>query len=309
MRLHSRQIKPGFWNDTDLITRLTRDGRLFYIGLWQLCDDSGCLFDDPFQFRIHLFPNDNDMTPEILADLRDQLIALKKAYRYEVAGKVCIWLSNFHKHQKIPKEAPPGPDSVPLPPWIRWVPSESGSRSKSKYEVITSEAPDRSRTRPGQVADTSDPRARAHEPEPEPEPEPYEEEDAHAREDDRQSTRLSPETLRCIKSIQEAAPTAQLSGTMIIAVDLALRDGLDPPLVIMLGREAHTQADYDEAGWFHKRVNRMKAKGIHTVTEYEEHHRRKEGKRDGRAAGRHPPERSAPYDYDALVEGPDDDQA
>ena len=55
MRLHNRQIKASFWTDTGLIQHLTREQRMFYVGLWQLADDSGCLFDDPFAFKINYF--------------------------------------------------------------------------------------------------------------------------------------------------------------------------------------------------------------------------------------------------------------
>ena len=43
MRLHSRLVKEGFWTDTELIRELPLEGRLFYLGLIQLADDSGCL--------------------------------------------------------------------------------------------------------------------------------------------------------------------------------------------------------------------------------------------------------------------------
>ena len=36
-----RQIKPSWWLDKDLQTRLSADAREFYIGLWMLADDAG----------------------------------------------------------------------------------------------------------------------------------------------------------------------------------------------------------------------------------------------------------------------------
>ncbi len=47
MKLHNRQIKAAFWVDTDMIRNFSLEERLFYIGLWQLADDSGCVENDP----------------------------------------------------------------------------------------------------------------------------------------------------------------------------------------------------------------------------------------------------------------------
>src|SRR5690606_32876054 len=38
----------------------------------------------------------------------------------------CLFLRNFHKHQKLRSPAPPG---VPLPPWVTWTPSQQARRS------------------------------------------------------------------------------------------------------------------------------------------------------------------------------------
>jgi len=41
-----RTIKPEFWTDGDMF-KLSRDARLFYIGLWNFCDDNGVIEHDP----------------------------------------------------------------------------------------------------------------------------------------------------------------------------------------------------------------------------------------------------------------------
>ncbi len=157
MRLHNRQIKATFWTDTDLIQHLTREQRMFYVGLWQLADDSGCLFDDPFAFKIQLYPGDMDITPEVLAEWRDRLASLGKLMPYRADGKQCLYLKSFRKHQTL--RSPAGP-TVPLPSWIEWIPSQEQRRS-GKYEV-SEPCGDRTVTVATPYGD---------QPEPEPEPE------------------------------------------------------------------------------------------------------------------------------------------
>ena len=131
MRMHNRIIKAAFWTDTELIRHLDRDGRMFYIGLIQLADDSGCLEDDLLAFKIHLYPADLDVDLDFLQRYRDKLIELGKLIPYEAEGKKCLYLKNFHKHQSLRSPAPP---EVPLPPWITWQPAET-PRSAGRYIV------------------------------------------------------------------------------------------------------------------------------------------------------------------------------
>lgn len=144
MRLHNRQVKASFWNDTDLIKNLTRDGRMFYQGLWQLADDSGCIDDDAFAWKIHLFPGDFDITDKTLTEFRNKLVEMKKLISYEADGKKCLYIKNFHKHQTLKTPAPP---ETPLPEWIEWQPYKSNPRTgkyiihnlDSSYKVLTDE--------------------------------------------------------------------------------------------------------------------------------------------------------------------------
>lgn len=131
MRLHNRQIKATFWNDPDLL-QMPRDKRLFYVGLSQLADDSGCLEDSPLAFKIHLFPSpiDSDITVELITQWVDELINQNKVVRYEVGSKKCLYLANFHKHQKLDRPSPP---ETPLPPWIQW--KDYPGRNPGKYII------------------------------------------------------------------------------------------------------------------------------------------------------------------------------
>ncbi len=66
MKIHNRQIKGSFWSDPDLIYELSREQRMFYIGLTQLAEDSGCLEYHTRSIKINLYPADNDITPDKL---------------------------------------------------------------------------------------------------------------------------------------------------------------------------------------------------------------------------------------------------
>lgn len=132
MKLHNRLIKTGFWTDADIIKALPPEGRLFFVGLWVIADDSGCVEDDPFAFKVLVFPGDANITAEMLEGYRDVLVREGKLIPYEVGGKKCLYIKNFHKHQTLKNCPPP---EVPLPPWIRWEPFESNPRA-GKYVVL-----------------------------------------------------------------------------------------------------------------------------------------------------------------------------
>jgi len=130
MRLHNRQVKAAFWTDTDLIRLLDIPGRMFYQGLWQLADDSGCLEYDVLAFKIHLFPAD-PVSTETIQEWINKLVESKKLIEYEVGNKKCLFLKNFHKHQTLKNCPPP---EVPLPPWITFEAFPSNNK-QGKYIV------------------------------------------------------------------------------------------------------------------------------------------------------------------------------
>jgi len=51
-----RQIKPSWWLDKDLRTRLNADAREFYIGLWMVADDGGWFDWDVTRIAAELYP-------------------------------------------------------------------------------------------------------------------------------------------------------------------------------------------------------------------------------------------------------------
>ncbi len=175
MRLHNRIIKAEFWSDTD-VKAWSRDKRLFFIGIFQLSDDSGCLEDDNDLIKGLLFPYqaDADITLATVGAWIDELVAENKIVRYIGKGRPCLYVFNFHKHQTLKSPAPP---SVPLPEWITWQPFASNPRT-GKYivseERLTTflQAPYTSLTHPLQIPYVGLTKFFQPEPEIEPEPEP-----------------------------------------------------------------------------------------------------------------------------------------
>ena len=49
-------IRPAYWTDSDLHTRLTAEQREFYIGLWMLADDAGYVAWEPDRVGAELYP-------------------------------------------------------------------------------------------------------------------------------------------------------------------------------------------------------------------------------------------------------------
>lgn len=102
-----RTIKPEFWTDGDML-KLSLITRLFYIGLWNFCDDNGVLEYDLASIKARIFPNDRVSVDNLLKELVDK----EKAIIYEVEKKKYIFIKNLANHQVIDR---PRKSSLPLP--------------------------------------------------------------------------------------------------------------------------------------------------------------------------------------------------
>ncbi|MGO8683993.1 MAG: hypothetical protein ACLQUT_05370 [Thermoleophilia bacterium] len=131
-RLRNRIRKADYFSDGELL-RWPRDKRTTYSGLWALAEDSGCLEDDPFNWKLLLWPSplDADITVDLLTTWRDEMIEAGKLIPYEVAGRRYLFLLTFHKH-----EHPRNPQfpSLPLPPWVTATTHPTDTR-KCLYDV------------------------------------------------------------------------------------------------------------------------------------------------------------------------------
>jgi hypothetical protein len=134
-RLRNRICKADIWTDPELL-RWHRDKRETYRGLWQAAEDSACLEDDPFGWKLLLWPSplDADITVELLTTWRDELIAAGKLIPYEADGKRYLFIRTFHQHEH-PRN-PQSPD-LPLPPWVRYEVKEV-QRSDGRTNKISS---------------------------------------------------------------------------------------------------------------------------------------------------------------------------
>ena len=102
-----RTIKPEFWTDGDIL-KLSRDARLFYIGLWNFADDNGVLDNDLIGLKVKIFPNNHIKIEKLLKELKD----IKKIVIYEIESKSYILLKNLTAHQVIDR---PRKSNLPLP--------------------------------------------------------------------------------------------------------------------------------------------------------------------------------------------------
>lgn len=92
--MRSRNIKPGFFKDEDLV-ECSIPARLLATGLWMLADREGRLFDKPRQIKMEIFPADNLDIEQLLLELHIH----KHIIRYEIDGVKCIQIRGFTKHQ------------------------------------------------------------------------------------------------------------------------------------------------------------------------------------------------------------------
>lgn len=109
-----RSIKPEFWADFDTATNLSRDARLLYISLWNFCDEWARMAGDVRYVKGHCFPYDDDLGPEEIARLLEELAAVGNVVRYSVDQAPYLWLPNLAKHQRL--EAHKVPSRLPEPP-------------------------------------------------------------------------------------------------------------------------------------------------------------------------------------------------
>lgn len=93
-----RGIKPEFWIDEKIVS-LTIPVRLFFIGLWNFCDDCGVFEWKPLELKNKIFPADNFNTTSALRELVAKNCVLKFTKDKKDFGLII----NFTKHQRPDK--------------------------------------------------------------------------------------------------------------------------------------------------------------------------------------------------------------
>lgn len=134
-----RSIKPEFWRSDD-ITKLSREDRLLFVGLWQYVDDNGVGIDDYRQITADLFALEDDQN-EVRAYVREGLATLARGLliaRYEADGKNLLYIRSWDRHQRVDrpnKSRFPVPDPSDPPPT-----SESTTDSQQTLDGLATDS-------------------------------------------------------------------------------------------------------------------------------------------------------------------------
>jgi hypothetical protein len=118
-----RSVKPEYWTDEDIATATCRDARLLYVAMWNLADEHARLRGDPRYIKGQVFAYDDDLSPDVIDKLLDELAAIGKVVRYRVAGARYLFLPKLGAHQRLEPDktpsrlpAPEDADPEPEPP-------------------------------------------------------------------------------------------------------------------------------------------------------------------------------------------------
>lgn len=109
-----RSVKPEFWLDPKLATRLSRDARMLYMALWNQADEHARLLGDARVVKGQTFPYDDDLTAPVIEGLIGDLCRQGVARRYVVDEATYVYLPKLAKHQRL--EPNKVPSRLPEPP-------------------------------------------------------------------------------------------------------------------------------------------------------------------------------------------------
>lgn len=96
-----RTIKPKFWDDIKL-SKVTRDARLTFIGMWNFADDLGVIMYELSWLKSKIFPYDKIEFSELDIWI-NELFSEKIVIQIDFSAEKFIFIPNFLKHQKIEK--------------------------------------------------------------------------------------------------------------------------------------------------------------------------------------------------------------
>lgn len=101
-----RSVHPGLWTDERFVS-VPALARLFWIGIWNECDDQGIFEWSPLKLKMRLLPADNADAGTLLADLT----AARMVLPFDVDGRTYGVVRNFARYQrpKKPNAVHPAP--------------------------------------------------------------------------------------------------------------------------------------------------------------------------------------------------------
>jgi hypothetical protein len=100
-----RSIHPGIWTDESFV-EMSRDARLFFIGIWNEADDCGLLEWRPTRLKMRLAPADQIDAEAIM----EEIVSFGFLVRFTRGGKEYAAVKNFRKFQR-----PKNPSAPILP--------------------------------------------------------------------------------------------------------------------------------------------------------------------------------------------------
>jgi hypothetical protein len=130
-----RSIKPEFWEDRRLAAQLTRDQRLFYVGLWNQADDEGRFLAHPRRLLGAIFPYEEDLPETFACETLSLLSSTGRLVLYVVEGEPYGQLTKFKDHQRINR---PTPSRIP--------PAPVRARSRKAHGALSEDSHPRART-------------------------------------------------------------------------------------------------------------------------------------------------------------------
>lgn len=111
-----RSVHPRFWKSLTL-ARLTREERLFFIGLWNVADDQGRGVAEPRLLKGELFSLDDDVTPDVIQGWLVHLEAQNLVFLYaDHDARPLYAVRSWSEHQRPERPKPSilaAPDASP----------------------------------------------------------------------------------------------------------------------------------------------------------------------------------------------------
>lgn len=105
-----RTIKPKFWDDIKL-SKISRDARLLFIGIWNFSDDLGVFVADADWVKSKVFPYDK-FDPELLEKWMQELVTFRFIQSISYNDEKFYHIRTFKTHQRIDK---PNNDDIFIP--------------------------------------------------------------------------------------------------------------------------------------------------------------------------------------------------
>jgi hypothetical protein len=131
-----RMIRKKFWDDRK-ISRVSRDARLLFIGLWNLADDLGVLVADNLFIKSKVFPYDQIQLQQFGCWI-NELLANGFISQFSHKSEDFYYLPNFSKHQTINR--PNFNDLLIAKPLLEGIIGHFTDQSVNNHGIFTDES-------------------------------------------------------------------------------------------------------------------------------------------------------------------------